>query len=220
MADLTQLAARIDHTLLKPEATARDIEKLCAEARECHFFGVCVNGCWIKSACGMLRNSAVRISSVVGFPLGAMSVDAKCRETEIAVRDGAQEIDYVLNAGRLKQGDLRFIADEIRNLVSAAAGLPVKVILETCLLTEEEKIQACRLAVENGARFVKTSTGFGAGGATAADVKLMRDTVGADFGVKASGGIRDLKMALAMIGAGATRLGTSAGVAIIKGETE
>jgi len=220
MVDLTQLAARIDHTLLKPEATVRDIERLCAEAREHHFFGVCVNGCWIKSARGMLRDSAVRVVSVAGFPLGAASIDAKCREAEIAIRDGVQEIDFVLNVGRLKQGDSRYIADEISNLVVAAAGLPIKVILETCLLGEEEKILACRLAIENGARFVKTSTGFSRGGATVADVKLIRDTVGPDFGVKASGGIRDQKTALAMMEAGATRLGTSASVAIIKGDAK
>jgi len=220
MVDLTQLAARIDHTLLKPEATVRDIERLCAEAREHHFFGVCVNGCWIKSARGMLRDSAVRVVSVAGFPLGAASIGAKCREAEIAIRDGVQEIDFVLNVGRLKQGDSRYIADEISHLVLAAAGLPIKVILETCLLGEEEKILACRLAIENGARFVKTSTGFSRGGATVADVKLIRDTVGPDFGVKASGGIRDQKTALAMMEAGATRLGTSASVAIIKGDAK
>ena len=220
MDDLIRLAAWIDHTLLKPETTAQDIERLCAEARENRFFGVCVNGCWIKYACIMLQDSAIRTIAAVAFPLGAMSVAAKCREAEIAIRDGAQEIDFVLNVGRLKQGDSRYIADEIRNLASATAGFPVKVILETCLLSKEEKIEACRLAVENGARFVKTSTGFGAGGATVADVRLMRDTVGPDFGVKASGGIRDLKTALAMIEAGATRLGTSAGVTILKGESE
>jgi len=220
MIEAAQISSYIDHTLLQPDATTRDIEKLCAEAREHRFFGVCVNGCWVKPACRMLQDSGVRVISVVGFPLGAMSAEAKCHETEIAIRDGAQEIDFVLNIGRLKQGGARYVADEIASVAKAAAGRTVKVILETCLLTREEKIRACRLAIAGGAHFVKTSTGFGTGGATPADVKLMRDTAGPDFGVKAAGGIRDLRTALAMIEAGATRLGTSASVAIIKGDVK
>jgi deoxyribose-phosphate aldolase len=159
----------------------------------------------------------VKVASVVGFPLGAMSTDAKRFETEAAIDDGAQEIDVVLNVGRLKDGDDKYVLRELCDVVEAADEHTVKVILETCLLTDEQKIRACRMVVESGAHFVKTSTGFSTSGATLADVKLMRATVGPEFGVKASGGIRDLKSALAMIEAGATRLGTSAGVAIVEG---
>jgi deoxyribose-phosphate aldolase len=215
-----QLAAFIDHTLLKADATARDIEKLCAEALENKFFSVCVNGSWIASAHHLLEGSDVKIASVVGFPLGAMSSDAKRFETETAIDDGAQEIDVVLNVGKLKDGNDKFVLRELCDIVEAADERAVKVILETCLLNDEEKIRACKIVVESGAHFVKTSTGFAASGATIADVKLMRETVGPKFGVKASGGIRDTKAALAMIEAGATRLGTSAGVAIVKGLAE
>jgi deoxyribose-phosphate aldolase len=215
-----QLASYIDHTLLKADATAKDIEKLCAEARENKFFSVCVNGSWVASAHHLLEGSDVKIVSVVGFPLGAMSGDTKRFETEAAIDDGAQEIDVVLNIGRLKDGDDRFVLRELCDIVEVTDERTVKVILETCLLTDDEKIRACQIVVESGAHFVKTSTGFGAGGATIADVKLMRETVGPKFGVKASGGIRDTKTALAMIQAGATRLGTSAGIAIVKGLAE
>jgi deoxyribose-phosphate aldolase len=215
-----QLAAFIDHTLLKADATAKDIEKLCAEARENHFHSVCVNGSWIVQARHFLEGTDVKVASVTGFPLGAMSADAKRFETEAAIDDGAQEIDVVLNVGRLKDGDDKYVLRELCDVVEAADERTVKVILETCLLTPEEKIRACKLVVESGANFVKTSTGFSASGATIADVKLMRETVGPKFGVKASGGIRDTKAALAMIAAGATRLGTSAGVAIVKGLAE
>jgi deoxyribose-phosphate aldolase len=208
----------IDHTCLKPDATAKDIEKLCAEARENSFWGVCVNGSWVQYARQVLEGFDAKVISVVGFPLGAMSPDAKCVETECAIRDGAQEIDFVLNIGRLKQDDGHYVRNEIADVVKTAGGRPVKAIIEACLLSKEEKIRACLLAREGGAQFVKTSTGFGAGGATVADVRLMREIVGPDFGVKASGGIRDLKTAVAMIEAGATRLGTSASVAIIKGD--
>jgi deoxyribose-phosphate aldolase len=213
----TQLAAFIDHTLLKADATAKDIEKLCAEAREHKFFSVCVNGSRVAEARHFLDGSGVKVACVVGFPLGAMSTDAKRFETEAAIDDGAQEIDVVLNVARLKDGDDKYVFRELCDVVEAADERTVKVILETCLLTDEQKIRACRMVVESGAHFVKTSTGFSTGGATLADVKLMRATVGQEFGVKASGGIRDLKAALAMIEAGATRLGTSAGVAIVKG---
>jgi len=212
-----QLAAYIDHTLLKPDATAKDIEKLCAEAHTHRFYSVCVNGSRVELARHLLEGSGVHVACVVGFPLGAGLPDAKRFETEAAVDDGAQEIDVVLNLGQLKDGNDKFILDELRDVVQAADGNPVKVIIETCLLTRAEKIQACRLVVAGGAQFVKTSTGFSTGGATVDDVRLMRETVGANFGVKASGGIRDTRTALAMIAAGATRLGTSASVAIVKG---
>jgi len=212
-----QLAAFIDHTLLKADATAKDIEKLCAEAREHKFFSVCVNGSRVAQARHFLEGSDVKVASVVGFPLGAMSTDAKRFETEAAIDDGAQEIDMVLNVARLKDGDDKYVLRELCDVVEAAVEHTVKVILETCLLTDEQKIRACRIAVESGAHFVKTSTGFSSGGATVTDVKLMRATVGPEFGVKASGGIRDTQAALAMIEAGATRLGTSASVAIVKG---
>jgi deoxyribose-phosphate aldolase len=212
-----QLAAFIDHTLLKPDASLAQIQKICAEAREHHFFSVCVNGSWVATAYQLLEDSDVKIASVVGFPLGAMSSDAKRFETEAAIDDGASELDLVLNIARLKAGDDKYVLREIIDVVEAADERTVKVILETCLLTDEEKVRACHLVVESGAHFVKTSTGFSTGGATIADVKLMRETVGPKFGVKASGGIRDMTTALAMIEAGATRLGTSAGVAIVQG---
>ncbi len=217
-SDVPRLCVHIDHTLLKPDATENQIDRLCAEARENCFFGVCVNGAWVRHARRLLEGTSVRVVCTAGFPLGAMSCGAKCFETKAAVLDGADEVDFVINIGRLKQGDDRYVQQEISDVVKTAAGRPVKVILETCLLSKEEIIRACRLTIDGGAHFVKTSTGFGAGGATIADVKLMRETVGLDFGVKAAGGIRDAKTALAMIEAGATRLGTSASVAIVKGE--
>lgn len=211
------LARHIDHTLLKADASAQDIERLCAEAREHHFWSVCVNGSRVALAAARLEDSDVKVAAVVGFPLGAMDGDAKRFETENVIDLGAQEIDLVLNIGRLKEGDDKYVLRELRDVVEAADGVPVKVILETCLLTNEEKLRACSLVVESGAKFVKTSTGFSTGGATLDDVKLMREAVGPKFGVKASGGIRDTATALAMIAAGATRLGTSAGIAIVKG---
>jgi deoxyribose-phosphate aldolase len=216
----SQLAAYIDHTLLKADALAKDIEKLCAEALENRFYSVCVNGSWVGQAGHFLEGTGIKIACVVGFPLGAMSGDVKRFETEAAIDDGAHEIDVVINLGRLKAGDDKFILRELCDVVEAADEWPVKVILETCLLTREEKIRACQIVVESGAKFVKTSTGFSTGGATVADVRLLRETVGPKFGVKASGGIRDTKTALAMIEAGATRLGTSASVAIVKGLAE
>jgi len=212
-----QLAAYLDHTLLKPDASRAQIVQLCSEAREHGFFSVCVNGSWVAEARHLLEDTNVKVACVVGFPLGAMSGDVKRFETEVAVDDGAHEIDLVLNLARLKAGEDRQLFRELVDVVEAADERTVKVILETCLLTEAEKIRACQLVVESGAHFVKTSTGFSTGGATLADVKLMRDTVGPKFGVKASGGIRDTATALAMIAAGATRLGTSAGVAILTG---
>lgn len=213
----TQLAAYIDHTLLKPDASREQIEQLCAEAREHQFYSVCVNGCWVEAARTFLEGSEVKVAAVVGFPLGAMSADVKRYETDAAIDDGAQEIDVVLNIARLKAGDHKFIFRELVDVVEDADERPVKVIMETCLLTDADKILACQLIVESGAQFVKTSTGFSTGGATIADIKLLRATVGPKFGVKASGGIRDTATALAMIEAGATRLGTSAGIAIVSG---
>jgi deoxyribose-phosphate aldolase len=211
------LARFIDHTLIRADATLRDIEKLCAEAREHNFHSVSVCGSWIVAARHFLDGSDVKTGCAVSIPLGAMSTDAKRFETEAAIDDGAQEIDVVINVGRLKDGDDKYVLRELCDVVEAADEHTVKVILETCLLTDEQKIRACRMVVESGALFVKTSTGYSTGGATLADVKLLRATVGPEFGVKAAGGIRDVKTALAMIEAGATRLGTSAGVAIVKG---
>ena len=211
------LARYIDHTLLKPDATAQQIEKLCAEAREHGFFSVCVNGSRVELTRHLLADTGVKVAAVAGFPLGAMSADAKRYEVEAAIDDGAQEIDVVLNIGRLKDGDDQYVLRELRDVVEAADERTVKVIIETYLLTEEEKHRACHLILDSGAHFVKTSTGLSAGGATIEDVKLLRQVVGPKFGVKASGGIRDTAMALAMIEAGAIRLGTSASVAIVNG---
>ncbi|GIX49946.1 MAG: 2-deoxyribose-5-phosphate aldolase [Limisphaera sp.] len=212
-----ELARYIEHTLLRPDATRAQIEKLCEEARTHGFYGVCVNGSRVELASYLLEETEVRVVAVVGFPLGAMSADAKRFETEAAVDDGAHEIDMVMNIGLLKDGEYKRLLRELRDVVEAAEERPVKVILETCLLTQEEKVQACQLVLDSGARFVKTSTGFGPGGATVEDVRLLRETVGDRLGVKASGGIRDTAAALAMIEAGADRIGTSSGVAILRG---
>ena len=215
--DSSQIARLIDHTWLKPEATAADIRKLCAEALEHHFWSVCIHGSRVALAASLLEESDVKVAAVVGCPLGANDGDVKRFEAETVIDLGAQELDVVINIGRLKDGDDRAVLRELRDIVEAAEGVPVKVIIETCLLTEEEKRRACSLVIESGAPFVKTSTGFGSGGATLDDVRLLRSLVGPKFGVKASGGIRDAQTALAMVEAGATRLGTSAGVAIVKG---
>jgi deoxyribose-phosphate aldolase len=217
MIDPKEVARFIDHTLLRADARAADIEKLCGEAREHGFYSVCVNGSWIELARHHLGESDVKVASVVGFPLGAMDSDVKRYETEAAIDAGAQEIDVVINIGRLKDGDDKYILRELRNIVEAADERPVKVIIETALCSREEKIRACRLIEEAGAHFVKTSTGFSTAGATVEDVKLLRENVSKKIGVKAAGGIRDLATALAMIEAGATRLGTSSGVAIVRG---
>ena len=211
------LARYIDHTVLKPDATAKDIEKLCAEAREFGFWSVCVNGSRVTEARHFLEGSEVRVAVTVGFPLGAMDSDVKRYETEAAIDAGAQEIDVVVNIGKLRDGAHAYVLRELRDVVEAADERTVKVILENCLLTREQKIAACQMVVEAGAHFVKTSTGFSTGGATLEDVKLMREAVGPDFGVKAAGGIRDYAAARAMIEAGATRLGTSAGLTIVQG---
>lgn len=212
----TEFAQLIDHTLLKADATAADIEILCREARQHQFHGVCVNGSRIELASSLLADSGIKVVCVVGFPLGAMDADVKRFETEAAVDNGAQEIDVVLNLGKLKENDSAFLLRELRDIVEAADGRPVKVILETGLLTREGKILACQIAVESGAAFVKTSTGFSGAGATAEDVRLMREAVGSKIGVKASGGIRSLKTALSLIEAGANRLGVSASVEVAR----
>ncbi len=212
------VAGAIDHTLLKADATADDIDALCREAAEWKFATVCVNPTWVARAAAQLRGTGVGVCSVVGFPLGATTGDVKQYEARRAIYDGAREIDMVLNVGALKSGDVRLVSDDIRMVVGACVecGVTSKVILETALLTDEEKVTACTLARAAGADFVKTSTGFGPGGATAADVALMRRVVGADMGVKASGGVRDLEQVKAMVAAGATRIGASAGVRIVR----
>lgn len=212
-----QLARFIDHTVLKPDATRADIEKLCAEARQFGFCSVCVNGSRVELARHLLDGTDVLVACTVGFPLGAMDTDAKRFETESAIDAGAQEIDVVLNVGKLKDGDHGFVLRELRDIAEAADERTVKVILENCLLTRDEIQEACRIVLDSGAHFVKTSTGFSRGGAVIEDVRLMREIVGTSFGVKAAGGIRDTATAIAMIEAGATRLGTSAGVAIVQG---
>lgn len=212
------VASAIDHTLLKADATAADIDKLCREAAEWKFATVCVNPTWVARAAASLRGTGVGVCSVVGFPLGATTPDVKQYETRRAIFDGATEIDMVINVGALKSGDVRVVTEDIRAVVSACqeSGVTSKVIIETALLTDEEKVTACTLAKAAGADFVKTSTGFGPGGATAADVALMRRVVGAEMGVKASGGVRDLEQVRAMVAAGATRIGASAGVRIVR----
>ncbi|WP_244527481.1 deoxyribose-phosphate aldolase [Lihuaxuella thermophila] len=217
--DVKQIAAMIDHTLLKPEATREQIAVLCEEAKRHGFASVCVNPYWVKEAAAHLAGTDVKVCTVVGFPLGATTKEVKVFETRDAIQNGATEIDMVMNIGALKSGDLQTVQEDIQAVVEAAQGLTVKVILETGLLTDEEIVQACEQAKRAGARFVKTSTGFGRGGATVEAVELMRKTVGPELGVKASGGIRDLKTAQQMIEAGADRIGASASVAIVTGGT-
>ncbi len=213
------LASTIDHTLLKPDATEAEIRKICVEAREYHFASVCVNPHWVDVCAAELRGSSVAVCTVVGFPLGATTTATKAFEAAEAVRRGATEVDMVINIGALKSGDLDTVHDDIEGVVRAVAGQAcVKVILETALLNDDEKVTACALAKEAGAHYVKTSTGFAGGGATVEDVRLMRRVVGSDLGVKASGGIRDRETAEAMIEAGANRIGASAGVKIVASE--
>ncbi len=210
-----ELAGFMDHTLLKPEATSADIERLCAEAIQFGTFAVCVNSSMVETAVAALHGSSVRVASVVGFPLGAALSEAKARETELAVARGAREIDTVIQVGWLKEKNYRSVEQDIAAVVVAAGDALVKVIIEACLLSDEEKRIACALAVSAGAGFVKTSTGFSKTGATVEDVRLMRSVVGPDIGVKAAGGIHTLSSAVAMLNAGATRLGVSASVAIL-----
>lgn len=212
-----EIAKYIDHTLLKPEASEEAVRKLCAEARDFGFASVCVNGEFTELVARELKGSDVKTCVVIGFPLGAGTSAAKAFEAADAVSRGAEEIDMVLSVGRLRSGDTAAVREDIQSVVRSAEGALVKVIIETCLLTDEQKELACRLAEEAGAHFVKTSTGFSTGGATAEDVALMRRVVGDRLGVKASGGIRKREDAERMIAAGASRIGASASVAICAG---
>jgi deoxyribose-phosphate aldolase len=209
----------IDHTLLKPEASLSQIEKLCQEAREHNFFSVCINSYYVKPCVELLRGSNVKVCTVVGFPLGASTMETKRFEAMKAIAEGAKEVDMVLNISAVKSGNWQYVLDDMSSLsqVCHQQGAILKVILETCLLTQEEKKKSCELAVKAGVDFVKTSTGFSTAGATIEDIKLMRSIVGPDMGVKASGGIRNTETAMAMIEAGATRLGVSASVDIVNG---
>lgn len=213
------LASYIDHTILKADATREQVIQVCEEAKAHGFWSVCVNPYYVSLVAEALKGSAVKVCSVIGFPLGAGVTSVKAAETLQAVEDGADEIDMVINMAALKNGDDQVVRQDIEGVVAALQGKAIlKVILETCLLTEAEKIKACRLAKAAGAHFVKTSTGFSTGGATAEDIALMRREVGSDMGVKASGGIRSREIALQMIEAGASRIGASASVAIVLGE--
>ena len=206
-----------DHTILKADATEAAVAKICAEAKEYGFMSVCVNTYYTAFVAEQLKDSDVKVCTVVGFPLGQMSTKAKALETKCAVEDGADEIDMVLNVAALKDGKYDVVLEDIKAVKTACGDALLKVILETCLLTKEEIVKACELSVEAGADFVKTSTGFSTGGATAEDIALMRKTVGLDIGVKASGGVRDSKGAIAMVEAGANRIGASATIAILSG---
>ena len=213
------LAKYIDHTLLKPEATAEQIDKLCDEAVHYHFFSVCVNSNWAEHCARRLGGTAVKVCAVVGFPLGAMDSRAKSFEARTAISNGAAEIDMVMNVGAMKAKDLKTVREDMLAVRRACrAGIVLKVIIEACLLSDEEKILACQIAKDVGADFVKTSTGFNKGGATIADVALMRRTVGPKLGVKAAGGVKSFEDAARMIQAGASRLGTSSGVLLVSGQ--
>jgi deoxyribose-phosphate aldolase len=216
-----EVAKTIDHTILKPDATHEDLKKLCQEAVAYGFKAVCVNSCHVALVSKIIGSDDVNVCSVVGFPLGAMQTKAKAFEAEVAVEAGANELDMVLNIGALKSGDTQFAETDIKAVRQAAGKSSIlKVIIETCLLTEPEKILACQLAQNGGADYVKTSTGFSGGGATVEDVRLMRKTIADDMRVKASGGIKDWDAALAMIKAGASRIGTSSGVTIVQSITQ
>ncbi|MCM8710997.1 deoxyribose-phosphate aldolase [Clostridium sp. SYSU_GA19001] len=213
-----ELAKFIDHTILKPEASEEQIRKVCEEALKYRFASVCINPCHVSLVASLLKGSSVKVCTVIGFPLGANSSKIKAFETSEAIKEGAEEVDMVINIGKLKDGCYDYVKEDIKAVVEAAKGKALtKVIIETCLLTDEEKVTACKLAKEAGADFVKTSTGFSSGGATEADIKLMRQTVGEEMGVKASGGVRSYEEAVKMIRAGATRIGASASVAICEG---
>lgn len=213
-----QVARYIDHTLLKPEATRDEILKLCEEGARYGFASVCINPTWVREAACALRGSGVKVCTVIGFPLGANAPDTKAYEARRAIFDGARELDMVINVGALKSRDYNLVEQDIRSVTNVAreAGCISKVIIETALLTDDEKVKACQISKEAGADFVKTSTGFSRGGATVADIELMRRAVGARMGVKASGGVKDLKQAREMIHAGATRIGASVGVKIVQ----
>lgn len=213
-----ELARMIDHTILKADAKESEVEKLCKEALEYNFASVCVNPSMVEKAYSMLKGSEVKVCTVIGFPLGATTTEVKAFETEDVIKKGATEVDMVINVGKLKEGNLEYVKKDIEAVVNAAKGKALtKVIIETCLLTDEEKVTACKLSKEAGADFVKTSTGFSTAGATKEDIKLMRETVGENVGVKASGGVRSLEDAMAMIENGANRIGASASIAICEG---
>lgn len=214
------LASMIDHTLLKATATEEEITKLALEAKKHLFASVCVNPIWVKLAADILKDTpAVKVCTVIGFPLGASTSEVKAFETANAIKNGADEVDMVINIGALKNNNFDLVEQDIKAVVEAANGKALtKVIIETCLLTDDEKVKACELAVKAGADYVKTSTGFSTGGATAEDIALMRKAVGPEIGVKASGGVRSLKDAEAMVTAGASRFGASASIEIIKGQ--
>ena len=212
------LAKVIDHTLLKPTATRADIEKLCREALEHGFFSVCINPCWVSTAHELLKGSDVKTCTVIGFPLGANTTEAKVFEAQNALNNGADEVDMVINIGALKGKDYQTVLQDIRQIRALGDGFTLKVIIETSELTDEEKVKACQLAAEAGADFVKTSTGFSSGGATVHDVALMKKSIPAGMQVKASGGVRTREDAQAMLAAGATRLGASSGIKIIEGK--
>ncbi|MDE3734281.1 deoxyribose-phosphate aldolase [Streptococcus suis] len=207
----------IDHTILKPETTQEQVEKILAEAKEYDFASVCVNPTWVALAAESLKDSDLKVCTVIGFPLGANTPAVKAFETKDAISNGADEIDMVINIGALKTGNYDLVLEDIKAVVAASGDKLVKVIIEACLLTDDEKVKACQLSQEAGADYVKTSTGFSTGGATVADVALMRKTVGPDMGVKASGGARSYEDAIAFIEAGASRIGASSGVAIMNG---
>ena len=213
--DKKTIASMIDHTLLKPEATPAQVERLCAEAAEYPCASGCVTPVYIPLAARLLKGTGVKVCCVVGFPLGAIAPEQKAAEAASCAAMGAEELDMVIHVGAAKAGDWALVQRDIEGVVKAAAGHTVKVIIETCLLTDEEKVKACEAAKAAGAHFVKTSTGFSTGGATTHDIALMRKTVGSEMGVKASGGIRDYETAMAMIEAGANRIGASAGIAIV-----
>ena len=215
-----ELNRMIDHTILKPEATEAAVQKIIDEAKEYNFFSVCINPCWVAFASEQLADTDVAVCTVIGCPLGANTPEVKAYEAADAIKNGANEVDMVINIGALKSQQYDYVRQDIQGVVDAAKGKAlVKVIIETALLTDEEKVKACELAKEAGADFVKTSTGFSTGGAKVADIRLMRETVGPDMGVKASGGVHNAEEALAMIEAGATRIGASTGVAIVSGAT-
>ncbi len=215
---MKEIAKMIDHTLLKAEATKEQVEQLCAEAKEYRFASVCVNPTWVSYVSELLQGTGVDVCTVIGFPLGATTPETKAFETTNAIENGATEVDMVINIGALKDKNDTLVERDIQAVVNAAKGKALtKVIIETSLLTEEEKVRACKLAVSAGTDFVKTSTGFSTGGATIADIALMRKTVGPTIGVKASGGVRSAEDAKNMIDAGATRIGASSGIAIVKG---
>lgn len=216
---LKNLETYIDHTLLKPEATMAEIEKICEEAKEYHFKSVCINPTWVKHAAMKLKDTDVEVCTVIGFPLGANSKEVKAYEVKQAIEEGATEVDMVLNIGELKSEAWDYVSEDIKAVVDAAGDKALtKVIIETSLLEREEKIRACELAKQAGADFVKTSTGFSTGGATVEDVKLMRATVGPEMGIKASGGVRSPEDADAMVEAGATRIGTSRGISLVSNQ--